>query len=63
MDIQMPEMDGYEAAQRLRGMPGLEHIPVVAVTSYAMVGDREKSNEAWIRRLHRETHLGRDVRR
>jgi len=43
MDIQMPEMDGYEAAQHLRGMPGLEHIPVVAVTSYAMVGDREKA--------------------
>jgi two-component system cell cycle response regulator DivK len=43
MDIHMPEMDGYEAAQRLRTMPGLEHIPVVAVTSYAMLGDRDKA--------------------
>jgi CheY-like chemotaxis protein len=43
MDIQMPEMDGYEAAQKLRTMPGLETVPIVAVTSYAMVGDREKA--------------------
>jgi len=43
MDIQMPEMDGYEAAQRLRTMAGFEQIPVVAVTSYAMAGDQEKA--------------------
>src|SRR5687768_13537097 len=43
MDIQTPEMDGYEAAQRLRTMPGFENVPVVAVTSYAMAGDREKA--------------------
>jgi len=43
LDIQMPEMDGYEAARLLRTMPGLEKVPVVAVTSYAMVGDREKA--------------------
>jgi CheY-like chemotaxis protein len=43
MDIQMPEMDGYEAAKRLRTMPGLEQVPVVAVTSYATLGDRDKA--------------------
>jgi CheY-like chemotaxis protein len=43
MDIQMPEMDGYEAAQRMKAMPGTEQVPLVAVTSYAMAGDREKA--------------------
>ena len=43
MDIQMPEMDGYEAAQRLKTTPGCEDVPVVAVTSYAMAGDRDKA--------------------
>ena len=43
MDIQMPEMDGYEAAARIRATPGLGHIPLVAVTSYAMTGDRERA--------------------
>lgn len=43
MDIHMPEMDGYEAAQRLRVMPGFKQVPIVAVTSYAMAVDREKA--------------------
>ncbi len=43
MDIQMPEVDGYEAARRIKAEPHLAHIPIVAVTSYAMVGDREKA--------------------
>lgn len=42
LDIQLPGMDGYEVARRLRAEPGLQHIPIVAVTSYAMVGDRER---------------------
>lgn len=43
LDIQLPEMDGYEIARRLRTNQGLQGIPIVAVTSYAMVGDREKA--------------------
>ena len=43
MDIQMPEMDGYEAARLLREQPDLAQIPIVGVTSYAMVGDRDKA--------------------
>lgn len=45
MDIQMPEMDGYEAAQQIRKDPRLAAIPIVAVTSYAMTSDRAKALE------------------
>jgi CheY-like chemotaxis protein len=42
LDIQLPVMHGYAVASALRGIPHLRGIPIVAVTSYAMVGDREK---------------------
>jgi len=42
LDIQLPVMDGYAVAQALREIPDLRNTPIVAVTSYAMVGDREK---------------------
>lgn len=42
LDIQLPEMDGYAVAAVLRRIEALRGIPIVAVTSYAMVGDREK---------------------
>ncbi len=41
LDIQLPGLDGYQVAQALRKIPQLDGIPIVAVTSYAMVGDRE----------------------
>ncbi len=42
LDVQLPEMDGYAVARELKRHPELANIPVVAVTSYAMVGDRER---------------------
>ena len=42
LDIQLPEMDGYTVARNLRNIASLHTIPIVAVTSYAMVGDREQ---------------------
>ncbi|MFO8088891.1 MAG: response regulator [Desulfatiglandaceae bacterium] len=41
LDIQLPVMDGYEVARRLKQEEETKSIPVVAVTSYAMAGDRE----------------------
>ncbi len=43
MDIQLPGMDGLEATRKLKENPATRDIPVVAVTSYAMTGDREKA--------------------
>ncbi|MCC5885649.1 MAG: response regulator [Gammaproteobacteria bacterium] len=43
LDIQLPTMDGYAVAMALRQIPSLDRTPIIAVTSYAMVGDREKA--------------------
>jgi two-component system cell cycle response regulator DivK len=46
LDIQLPTMDGYAVARALRAYEVLRAVPIVAVTSYAMPGDREKAMEA-----------------
>ena len=46
LDIQLPGMDGHAVARALRSHPTLAEVPVIAVTSYAMVGDRERSLDA-----------------
>ena len=46
LDIQLPVMDGYATARELRRIPGVAATPIVALTSYAMAGDREKALEA-----------------
>ena len=46
MDIQLPGIDGYEATRRIKSNPELKHIPVIAVTSYALTGDEDKAMEA-----------------
>ncbi len=46
MDIQLPGIDGYEATRRIKANPALRHIPIIAVTSYALSGDDVKAREA-----------------
>ncbi|HZJ25144.1 MAG TPA: response regulator [Anaerolineales bacterium] len=46
MDINMPDMDGYTLTTRIRSMPGLVRIPILALTANVMRGDKEKTLEA-----------------
>jgi len=46
LDIHLPGLDGYEVARALRRNALLDGVPIIAVTSYAMAGDREKAMEA-----------------
>src|SRR5262245_33222015 len=46
MDVQLPVMDGYEAARRIKGIAELKSIPIIAVTSYALSGDEAKAHAA-----------------
>ena len=46
MDIQLPGMDGLEATRKIKAQPATTDIPIIAVTSYAMKGDREKAMAA-----------------
>ena len=43
MDIQLPGIDGYETTRRIKANPALKHIPIIAVTSYALSGDDAKA--------------------
>jgi two-component system cell cycle response regulator DivK len=46
MDIQLPELNGYEATRRIKADPALRPIPIIAVTSYALSGDDVMAYEA-----------------
>jgi two-component system cell cycle response regulator DivK len=46
MDIQLPVLDGYEATRQIKSDPALRHVPIIAVTSYALSGDEAKTRAA-----------------
>jgi len=46
MDLSLPKLDGWNAARAIKARPELAHIPIVALTAHAMVGDREKALHA-----------------
>jgi CheY-like chemotaxis protein len=46
MDLRLPGIDGWEATKRIKAQPDTRHIPVIALTAHAMMGDREKALEA-----------------
>lgn len=46
MDMQLPIVDGYEAARRIKADPTMRATPIIAVTSYALAGDEEKARAA-----------------
>ena len=46
MDLNMPDLDGWEAARQIKAEPRTSGIPIIAMTAYAMSGDEEKALEA-----------------
>lgn len=46
MDMSMPEMDGLTATAKIRDMPQIAHIPIIALTANVMEGDRERTLNA-----------------
>jgi two-component system cell cycle response regulator DivK len=46
LDINLPELDGYEMVDRLRAIPDLSDVPIIALTANVMKGDRERALEA-----------------
>jgi two-component system, cell cycle response regulator DivK len=43
MDLQLPGIDGYEAARQIKAEPHLSSVPIIAVTSFALSGDEERA--------------------
>jgi two-component system cell cycle response regulator DivK len=67
LDIQLPVIDGYEVARRLKADPKTRDVPIIAVTSYALTGDEEKSRaagcNAYVAKPFSPKHLLATIRR
>lgn len=46
MDVQMPDMDGYTATRRIRALPGMQHLPIIAMTANVLPSDRQACLDA-----------------
>lgn len=46
MDVQLPGIDGFEAVKRIRESEANDKVPIIALTSYAMTGDKQKALDA-----------------
>jgi CheY-like chemotaxis protein len=46
MDLSLPVIDGWEATRRIKANTALQHIPIIALTAHAMMGDEEKARES-----------------
>ena len=52
MDMNMPELDGWEATRQIKAQPESSHVPVIALTAHAMAGDRARALEVGCAEYH-----------
>ena len=46
MDLSLPVVDGWEATRRMKAHPDLKHVPIIALSAHAMIGDEDKARQA-----------------
>lgn len=46
MDLSLPRLDGWNATRQIKAKPELRHIPIIALTAHALIGDRERALDA-----------------